>query len=98
MAKRKTPKKDKIVDFKIKADKITSEELTKLQSLVKASNQGQMQLGRLELQKYGMIQDIEELRNHTVNLQKEFIEKYGSYDISIEDGSINYPEDAKVNS
>lgn len=58
MAKRKTPKSEKIVDLKPKAEKVTEEQLTKMQNIVNAINQGQQELGRLELQKPKWYQEL----------------------------------------
>lgn len=90
MAKRKTPKKDKIVDLKPKAKKIETQELHKLQSLVKGINQAQKQIGIIESQKHNMLHDIFEMKNYMMTAQKELEEKYGTHDISLEDGTINY--------
>jgi small-conductance mechanosensitive channel len=90
MAKRKTPKKDKIVDLKPKAKKIETQELNKLQSLVKGINQAQKQIGIIESQKHNMLHDIFEMKNYMMSAQKELEEKYGTHDISLEDGTINY--------
>ena len=90
MAKRKTPKKDKIVDLKPKAKKIETQELHKLQSLVKGINQAQKQIGIIESQKHNMLHDIFEMKNYMMSAQKELEEKYGTHDISLEDGTINY--------
>ena len=90
MAKRKTPKKDNIVDLKPKAKKIETQELHKLQSLVKGINQAQKQIGIIESQKHNMLHDIFEMKNYMMTAQKELEEKYGTHDISLEDGTINY--------
>ena len=37
------------------------------------------------------------LRDSLVLLQSEFEKEYGTYDINIQDGTINYKEDVKVN-
>ena len=48
MAKRKTPKVDKVVDLKPKAEKITDEQLQKLQKSVGNINRAKTELGALE--------------------------------------------------
>ncbi len=45
MAKRKTPKGDKIVDLKPKAEKVTKEQLENLQKLVTGYNRIETQIG-----------------------------------------------------
>ena len=61
MAKRKTPKVDKVVDLKPKAEKITDEQLQKLQKSVGNINRAKTELGALELQKHSIVKIIEEL-------------------------------------
>ena len=77
LKKRKTPKKDKIVDLKPKTNKIETQELHKLQSLVKGINQAQKQIGIIESQKHNMLHDIFEMKNYMMSAQKELEEKYG---------------------
>ena len=100
MSKTKTRKKDKIVDLKSKAKKIETQELHKLQSLAKGINQAQKQIGIIESQKHSMLHDIFEMRNYMMSAQKELEEKYGTHDVSLEDGTINYSsnESNEINS
>ena len=58
MAKRKTAKAEKIVDLKPKAEKITAEELEKVQNIVNAMNRGQLDLGILETRKHQLLHSI----------------------------------------
>ena len=62
MGKRKTPKKDRIVDLSPKPEKIESQELIKLQSLIKGINKAQAQIGMIEVQKHSALHDIMEMR------------------------------------
>jgi hypothetical protein len=96
MAKRKTPKSEKIVDLKPKAEKVTEEQLTKMQNIVNAINQGQQELGRLELQKSQMVTRVMSFQEAIGHLQKELEEEYGQVDINIQDGTIKYQEDVKT--
>lgn len=93
MAKRKTPKKDRIVDLNPKPKKIEIQELHKLQSLIKGINQARNQVGIIELEKHNILNDIIEMRGYLTGMQKDFQEKYGSYDVDLEDGTINYNKD-----
>jgi len=96
MAKRKTPKSEKIVDLKPKAEKVTEEQLTKMQNIVNAINQGQQELGRLELQKTQMVSRVMSFQEAIGHLQKELEEEYGQVDISIQDGTIKYQDDVET--
>jgi hypothetical protein len=85
MAKRKTPKGQ---DLRPKS--LSKDELSKLQNVVKAINEAQMQIGTLEMQKHSMLRDISQLQDMVGNIQQEFQEKYGDHDINIMDGTIKY--------
>ena len=93
MAKVKTPKKEKIVDLKPKAEKITDEQLQKLQKSVGNINRAKTELGALELQKHSIVKIIEELGGALNELRTEFKNDYGTDNININDGSIMYSEE-----
>ena len=93
MAKRKTPKaKD------LRPEKISEEQLSKLQNLVKAVNEGNQQLGHIEVQKHNLLHDIMQVQDMIAQVQREFKEQYGNVEVSISDGVIKYNEDEQANS
>jgi FtsZ-binding cell division protein ZapB len=96
MAKVKTPKKEKIVDLKPKAEKITDEQLKKVQSLVNTINRAQLEIGMLESRKHSMLHEVQMIQDQLSILQREFEEEYGTFDINVQDGKINYKEDVKA--
>ena len=71
MAKRKTPKAEKIVDLKPKAEKVTDEQLAKVQGIVNNINRSQLDLGMLETRKHQMLHGITVMQESLVELQKE---------------------------
>lgn len=75
--------------------KITAEQLEKLQGLVGTIQNGQSQLGGLELQKSDLIAQIKEVQGSLTEFQKELEADYGKVSISIEDGTIKEVEDDK---
>jgi len=91
MAKRKTPKADKIVDLKPKAEKITDEQLAKVQSTISSINNHQMELGRMEARKHQLLHNLGSIQDQLTLLQEEFQKEYNTFDINIETGAINYP-------
>ena len=93
MAKVKTPKKEKIVDLKPKAEKITDEQLQKVQGIVNTINQAQLDLGMLETRKHNMLHNITAIQDQLTIMQNEFEKEYGTYDINIQTGVINYKEE-----
>ena len=97
MAKRKTPKGDKIVDLKPKAEKITPEQLAEVQGLVSNINRAQMEIGSLETRKHQMLHSISTIQESLVELQAKFEKEYGTIDINIQDGTINYQSNVEAN-
>ena len=96
MAKRKTPKAEKIVDLKPKAEKITEEQLKKVQGTVNAINRSQLDLGILESRKHQLLHAIDTIQDQLKVMQGEFEKEYGTYDINIQDGTINYGENVEA--
>jgi|TARA_R100001591_G_C4264098_1_gene160573 hypothetical protein len=95
MAKRKTPK----VDLKPRAEKITDQQLERLQKAVAGINKAKSDLGGLEIQKHSIVGVINELSSILTELRGEFKNDYGTDDINIQDGSIMYTEeDVKADS
>ena len=91
-------KKEKVVDLKPKAEKITEEQLKKVQETVNGINRIQLEIGSIEVRKHEMMHQIAGLRDNLTLLQGEFEKDYGTYDIDISTGIINYPkENGKVN-
>tara|TARA_R100001463_G_scaffold3201_3_gene13121 strand:- start:707 stop:1009 length:303 start_codon:yes stop_codon:yes gene_type:complete len=89
----------KIKELKgIKPEKITSEQLSKVQGTVNNINRVQLEIGSMEVRKHEMMHNIAGLREELNILQKEFEKEYGTFDINIQDGTINYEEDVKANS
>ena len=88
-------KKEKFVDLKPRVDKISKEHLDQLLDAVNKINSLQFNIGRLETQKHKLLHEIA-LGNDTVSLlQDKMMKEYGSYDINLTDGTINWPKDEK---
>ena len=83
--------KEKMVDLKPKAEKITEEQLKNLQSVVNDNNAIQFRVGALEAQKHELIHQQAGIQSKIVELQNTFSEEYGTFDIDLADGTINYP-------
>ena len=89
----------KIKELKsIKPEKITDEQLKKVQDTVNNINRAQLEIGSIELKKHEMMHQIAGLRDELTLLQTEFDKEYGTFDINIQDGTINYKEDVKADS
>ena len=89
----------KIKELKgIKPEKITDEQLKKVQDTVNNINRAQLEIGSIELKKHEMMHQIAGLRDELTLLQGEFEKDYGTFDINIQDGTINYGDDVKADS
>ena len=87
----------KIKELKgIKPEKITDEQLKKVQDTVNNINRAQLEIGSVELKKHEMMHQIAGLRDELTLLQTEFDKEYGTFDINIQDGTINYPENGEA--
>ena len=74
----------KIKELKgIKPEKVTDEQLKKIQDTVNSINRTQME----------MMHQVAGLRDELTVLQGEFEKEYGTFDINIQDGMINYPKE-----
>ena len=74
----------KIKELKgIKPEKITDEQLKKVQDTVNGINRSQLEIGMIEIQKHEMMHNIASLRDSLTVLQSEFEKEYGTFDINI---------------
>ena len=88
--------KTKIEKRLSKPEKVTNEELNKIQALVGDMNKGQFNLGNLELQKHRILHAIGLLQDQFVKVREELKKEYGSDDVNIETGVINYNENGEA--
>ena len=86
-----TTKKIKELKAK-KPSKITKEELNQVQSVINDLNRAQMEIGSFESKKHNLLHHIVTLQEKLNILQVEFKKIYGTYDINITDGTINYEQ------
>jgi hypothetical protein len=95
MAKRKTPKADKVIDLTPKPEKITDQELNKLQSTVKTIDHITVDIGNISIKKHALLKALEGMQKEVENMRKNFYKEYGTDNINIQDGAISYPEEPK---
>jgi len=87
----------KIKELKgIKPEKITDEQLKKVQDTVNNINRAQLEIGSMELKKHELMHHIVSVRDQLTELQTEFDKEYGTFDVNIQDGTINYPENGEA--
>jgi len=68
-------------------NKISTEQLEKLQNFVNALNNGVMQLGTIEKQKHELLHQIAQVEGELKGFQKELEDQYGKISINVKDGS-----------
>ena len=90
----------KIKELKgIKPEKITDEQLKNIQTIVDRINNAQMNIGQLEARKHQLLHMIAGTNDELALMQENLTKEYGTNDINIQDGTINYPaENGEVNS
>ena len=91
MAKKES--KEKEIELKVKAEKIWEEHLKQLQQVVNAVNSIQFNIGKMETQKHQYLHDMTNLNERVRMLQDNLVKTYGSYDVNLTDGTINWPEE-----
>ena len=84
--------KEEVVD--LKPAKITDEQLKSIQEVVSNINRGQMELGSMEVKKHNLMHQINNIQEELRKLQAELEKEYGTVDINIQDGTINYDVEA----
>ena len=84
-------KKEEIID--LKPEKISEEQLNKVQSVVNDINRSQIEIGTLETKKHNILHQVSLLQEKIGEMQVEFEKEYGTFDINIQNGIINYPKE-----
>tara|TARA_R110000787_G_scaffold271361_1_gene378542 strand:- start:23 stop:301 length:279 start_codon:yes stop_codon:yes gene_type:complete len=84
-------KKNKVVD--LKPEKISEEQLTELQQVVSAINKLQFDIGTMEVQKQNALNAVFQGNDKLNEMQGVLTEQYGTNDINIQDGTVNYKKD-----
>tara|TARA_R100000654_G_C2594509_1_gene113890 strand:+ start:16 stop:285 length:270 start_codon:yes stop_codon:yes gene_type:complete len=87
--------KEKMVDLKPKADKISDEHLKELQGILNITNNLQFNIGKLEGQKHSLLHELSITQNRVIEMQDKLSKEYGTYDVNVIDGTINKKEDEK---
>ena len=87
--------KEKILDVKERKDKVSEEHLKEMVEIANKIKALQFNIGRIEAQKHKLLHELS-LGNDTISLvQDKMMKEYGSYDINLTDGTINWPKDEK---
>jgi len=88
----------KIKELKgIKPEKITDDQLSKIQEVINNLNRAQMEIGSIESRKHSLLHHVSSLQEDLSSVQKELEKAYGTDNINIHSGVINYSEDGETN-
>ena len=88
-------KKEELVDLKPRVEKISDEHLKELQEIVNVINNVQFNIGKIEGQKHALLHELGLSQNKVIEMQGKLSKEYGSFDVNIKDGTINWPKDEK---
>ena len=89
----------KIKELKgIKPEKISDEQLKEVQAVINNINRAQIEIGNIESKKHNILHHVSKLQEKLGEMQVEFEKEYGTADVNIQDGTINYTkENGEVN-
>ena len=73
-----------------KPEKITNEQLDKVQHVINSINKAQMQIGAFQTNIHQLLHHIAGKNDELTLIQNELEKEYGTNDINILDGTINY--------
>ena len=93
MAKTKTKKDKEVVDLTPKPEKINEQQLARLQASVKTVDQLTHEVGTIEVRKHALMKAMESVQTRIEAIRVELKDQYGTDDISIQDGTINYQKE-----
>ena len=89
MAKTKTKKVEEVIDLS-KPEKITDTELNTLQATVRTIDRLTADIGRLEVQKYAIMNAMNKTQETIETLRTDFMAAYGTDNVNIQTGEIAY--------
>jgi len=89
----------KIKELKgIKPERVTDAQLKRIQETVSVINRAHSEIGTIETKKHALMHQVSTSQETLHVLQTELEKEYGTVDININDGTINYKEDVQANS
>ena len=84
-------KKEKEVELKPRVEKISDIHLKELQNIINRINSVQLAIGRLEAQKHTALHELAQSNDRVHMFQETLMKEYGSFDVNVKDGTINWP-------
>ena len=98
MAKRKTPKAEKIVDLKPKAEKLPEDQLKEIQQTITVANRMKLEVGNIEARKHAILHELDTVNSKITEFNDKLKEEYGNVDVDIATGTIRYLSDEQADS
>jgi hypothetical protein len=80
-----------------KPEKISNDHLDKMQKIINNINRAQLDVGIMETRKHNILHGLAGLNDELAVLQVELEKEYGTTDINIQDGTINYKKNEQTN-
>ena len=74
-------------------EKVSEAQLSRIKNIVDRINNAQMNIGQLEARKHQLLHGIAGTNDELALLQDELDKEYGTNDVNIQDGTINYPKE-----
>ena len=78
-------------------EKINEQELANLQSLIKTIDQITHDVGQIEVRKHALMKAMESVQTRVESTRVQLNEEYGTDNIDLQDGTINYESNPKEN-
>ena len=78
-------------------EKINEQHLARLQASIKTIDQLTHEVGSIEVRKHALMKAMETIQTRVETLRVELKDEYGTDDINIQDGTINYNTNQKEN-
>mgnify|MGYP003132856022 CR=1 FL=1 len=87
--------KEKVLDVKDRVKKISEEHLKEIQQTVNKLNGLQFNIGKIETQKHMQLAEFKVTQDLIAELQMKLQKEYGTFDVNLEDGTINWPNNGR---
>ena len=84
---------EKEIELKVKAEQVSEAHLKQMQQTVNTINQLQFNVGKIEAQKHTLLHNLSITQDRINVLQDTLMKEYGSVDIDLETGKINWPDE-----
>lgn len=81
------------IDLNPRAEKISEEHLAELQEVVNNINAIQFEIGKVETTKHQLLHRLAGEQDKVTLLQQTLDDTYGTYDVNLKDGTINWPDE-----